>query len=458
MEQILEGIKEFEGRDITYEQLGKWVKAIDVTALNYKEQLPPLEEGVSYSRNILCLEPFEAVLLHWPAGTESAIHLHEGFFGYVLVLEGECDNVEYEYSNGQLQEKKGFKGLPGGIINEAEGVIHKLKNPNEAASMVTLHFYAPALETLDGLTIYDENGTIGILNESAKTASFDEPKSSFKHFKQEAFTYVPHHETTDKSHRIYPVVPKPGKKRINALIDAYYTEQALYYDSFDLRHPSRNEYTKAINKLIALDLKQHSKKVEHLLMLACGTGRRALNIKEIAELDYEITAVDLSEAMCMVARERGIEAISGDILEVELPEVEYDAATILYAFGHISSAEDRLKTLQKINKSLTIGGTFYFDAFNVNNHLEWGPSAVNFYEKYQLNDFGYESGDVFYKKVDGSEIAYLHYFAKQELVDLLEAAGFSIESIKYIGYVKNSGEELIDSDQGSFFIKAVKKS
>ena len=66
--------------------------------------MPALGEPDKYTRNILTLEPFEVVLLHWPAGVESAVHLHKGFWGYVLCLEGQIDNITYQFEGDLLHE------------------------------------------------------------------------------------------------------------------------------------------------------------------------------------------------------------------------------------------------------------------------------------------------------------------------------------------------------------------
>ena len=57
---------------LTYEGLCNWVEGIDWTGCDWAAHVPEVESANDYARNILCLEPFEVVLLHWPAGVESA--------------------------------------------------------------------------------------------------------------------------------------------------------------------------------------------------------------------------------------------------------------------------------------------------------------------------------------------------------------------------------------------------
>lgn len=449
----MQRVKTFPKDKLDFEHLGEFVRSIDINSFDYKQHIPEHQGNSGYCRNILCLEPFELVLLRWKPEGESAIHYHQGFYGHVLVLEGECDNIEYRYGSGKLLESTGSRGIRGGIITEPEGVIHKLKNPNDSNELLTLHFYYPALDTLGGMVIYSEEGTRAVLSDKALSASFDEPESSFREVEENAFEFVPLHKAMGASHRIFPVIPKPKPSKISTMLNRYYAEQALYYDSFDLKHKSRSAYTKSINQMIADDINSD---IEAALSLASGTGRRELEIREMSGEDYPITGVDISKDMCEIAEERGLKTIVGNLVEVQLPEEQYDMATFLYAFGHISGHEARLGALKKIGGSLKKGGALYFDVFNVNNKNEWGPDALTYYREHNLHEYGYESGDVFYKKVGGKEIAYLHYFTEEEIEELLSEADFEVSFIKYLGYVKNSGQELDDEEQGSLFVKAVK--
>ena len=262
------------------------------------------------------------------------------------------------------------------------------------------------------------------------------------------------------------------------MVSGYYEEQAREYDNFDTRHESRNAYVQKINELVAKDLVQQNSgwppsdgsagtrvvpsdgsvgKINNMLILACGTGRRAIEIKEQTKLDYEITCVEMSKEMCKIAQQRGLNVINAAWLDADLRNgLLFDAVTFLYAFGHIPSEEERKKVLMKVNKHLNIGGHFYFDAFNIKDKNEWGASAVKNYEKFNLSNFDYQKGDVFYKKVDGEQFAFLHYFTEDEIISLLGKTGFELDQMLNIGYVNKSGEVLNAKDEGAFFIKAKK--
>ena len=457
MDQLIKQLKEFTSESLSYKNLGELVKKISVDDLQYRHLLPPLTDTINYTRNILLLEPLECVLLHWPAGVSSAIHYHKGFWGYVLILEGKAENIEYKYEHNQLIETHEIVAGPGGVLNEPDGVIHKIVNADKEKPLVSLHFYYPALETLDGLTLYDEEtGTIGVLNEKARSASFNEAPEHFKTQEQGVFEFVPFHRNPKaRSHRINPVIPKPDPQEIKNMLSDYYSEQAQYYDMFDLNHASRRNYTEKLNEIITTELNNRAS-VDSYLALACGTARRAISIREACRHDYTITGVDLCAEMCDLGEQRGIEIYAYDWLAADLGERRFDVITFLYAFGHIPNEEERMAALKKVYEHLEEGGAFFFDVFNINDKNEWGPRALAIYEKNQLRDYGYQRGDVFYRKSEGKEIAFLHYFDEDELVNQLEKIGFRIEFIKHIGYVNRSGEEFTEKEQGSLFIKAVK--
>ena len=98
MNKLIDRIKSFRG-EVSFRTLKEFIEQLDIELIHYDEFVnAPLSEG-DYGRNILTLNPFECVLINWPPGVESAVHHHEGLFGYVWVLEGELDNHFYRKSN-----------------------------------------------------------------------------------------------------------------------------------------------------------------------------------------------------------------------------------------------------------------------------------------------------------------------------------------------------------------------
>lgn len=454
IERILDALKEQDYKTFNLDQLYDLLLRFDLTQLDVARIAPAIEDQKNYARNILMMDPMEVVILAWPPGVASAVHHHVGFWGVVAVLEGELDNISYRLEGDVLRESISERGLPGGLIREEDGVIHMLKNPSDKVA-ITAHFYCPALQDFDGMKIFDlEKGRIGVLNAKAQTASWEEPEEHFASIKEDGFSYIPLAEREDApSHKVHPVIPKPEPEVIESLIADYYAEQAHNYDHFDTTHSSRSKYTKAVNELIAQDLAEKDK-VTSVLSIACGTGRRAERIRKIASKNYELYGVDLSAEMCDIATSRGLTTYCNKWLDADLGDRSFDAITFLYAFGHVSSREDRVEGLKKIHDHLTPGGTVYLDVFNVADKNEWGPQAVKLYEKLNLKEMGYERGDVFYRKTGGQATAFLHYFSENEITSLLEEAGMEVRDIHHVGYTVKPGDILENRDEGALFVIA----
>ena len=454
-DSLVELLKQQDYSTYDLEALFTTLLEFDFTKADLQQYIPEVKDPHNYARNILCLEPIEVVVLAWPARSSSAIHFHQGFWGVVAVAEGRLDNVTFTHQDGVVTESNMECGLAGALIKESDGVIHLLKNPTDELA-ITVHFYYPPLADFDGMEIYDlSTETIGVLNDTAESASWSEPRTSFKEIKKKAFKYEALEKRKDApSHRIHPLIPKPGADENTELLTSYYREQAANYDHYDTNHESRRLYTSRINRLIADDLSKTQ--MANYLAIACGTGRRAMEIRALSGMHFNLFGVDISSEMGAIAKKRGISTQSSTWLNAEVEERSMDAVSFLYAFGHISSAAERAVSLTKISKCLQVGGRLYLDVFNVIDRFEWGPRAVGVYEQLDLQRMGYEKGDVFYRKTGGKSIAYLHYFAENEITELLNESGFKIISLTHVGYTKHPGEILSQPDEGSIFIIAEK--
>ena len=458
MQELIARIKK-ESKEITYEELIDFINTLDLEHLEFETGVPEPAVAGDYGRNILCLDPFECVLINWPPTVESAIHHHAGLFGYVYVLEGEADNILYKEEDGKLIEYRRDKYFAGGIMPEPDGVIHKIKNPNKTHRAVTLHFYSPALVTLEDLRLFNiEERKTGTLSAEALTASWSEEQGHFKQLIENAFDFVPFAEYhAAKTHCITQVFPKPPAKKIKKMIGDYFDEQAHKYDWADFTNPNRRAYTETIDKIISEDLKDNHSGTDKYLDVATGTGRRAVKIRKESGMDYEIVGVDISKKMIKLAEERGIRTFHQDWANNDVHTGEmFDAASYLYAFGHIPTEQERIKSLRKINSYLNPGAPFYFDLFNRDNENEWGPNTVKSFHDNDLGSWGYLEGDVFYKRSDGDALAFLHYFTIDEIENLLSETGFAVERVWNIGYAKRAGEIVDDPKQGFYLVKAVK--
>lgn len=438
---------------LDYSGLCSWVESRDWLSMNWQSDVPPIENPSDYARNILCLQPFEVVLLHWPPGVESAVHHHEGFWGSVVCLQGILENVTYRLSGSELERVDLLRAYPGGIVPEPDGTLHKIRNGSGTEALITLHFYYPALETLDELALYDlETGSRYVCNEKAPTASMNLSRDCYRSMEANAFQFKP---IVPSSHIQCNVVPKPDSDVIEKMVSNYFDEQAAMYDAQDAQILKRRQYTQAIDLKVsmcfqALHADQPLKQVMHM---ACGTGRRAHGIQVQSGLDYAMHGIDLSVEMAKQAMLRGVNTRVGSLLSMSNDPVlsSFDAVTLLYAYGHLPDEKSRLKVLRSAHQMLRPGGYLIFDAFDIDDENEWGPAALAQFEHQRLASQGYEVGDVFYRRNQGEEQAFLHYCTKEGLSALVQKAGFTIQEMVTVGYDNTKGDK---ANQGKLFVVA----
>ena len=150
---------------------------------------------------------------------------------------------------------------------------------------------------------------------------------------------------------------------------AIFQEYAGYYD--DLYQDK--DYRGECSFLEDIFATFGSKTITSLLDLGCGTGGHALLL---AERGLEVTAVDLSEQMIGVARERAHErGLEVDIQQADIRQLElgkqFDAVISMFAvIGYQISNEDVSNTLQTARRHLDVGGIFTFDVW-------FGPAVLS---------------------------------------------------------------------------------
>lgn len=261
------------------------------------------------------------------------------------------------------------------------------------------------------------------------------------------------------THETVLFLPRPADDEASQMICEYYDEQADVYYENDQQIEHRLNYKKAINQIIADDIRSELPEIKQMLAVACGSGDRAKCIREYTNLEYHITGVDTSPAMCQQAQKSDFKIFQADLSKTKVPtQHRYNAATFLYAFGHIPSHKRRLQVLRNIHAALETGAHFYMDVFNLEDTDEWRPHIQDLHQQWKLEEQDYELGNVFYQRVGGTAAAFLHYFKKEEIVDLLKTSGFMVGNIWRIDYCQTPGVILNDSEnRGNWLVKAVKK-
>jgi SAM-dependent methyltransferase len=137
-----------------------------------------------------------------------------------------------------------------------------------------------------------------------------------------------------------------------------------YYDLLyrDKDYPGEARY---IHELIA----QHRPGARTVLDLGCGTGRHA---QLLAQRDYQLTGVDLSEEMLKVAREGGpqLSFVQGDVRSVRLGKTFDVVLSLFHVMSYQTTNDDLRAALSTVREHLAPGGLFVFDCW-------YGPAVLS---------------------------------------------------------------------------------
>jgi SAM-dependent methyltransferase len=257
-----------------------------------------------------------------------------------------------------------------------------------------------------------------------------------------------------ETHEILILKPKPKAEEILRLTAEYFDARGRDYDSFEAATPKRDLFTESVDKIIGESFAANPT-VSSVLSVACGTGRRELEIQRYSERDLSFTGVEISAEMAELSRSRGFDVIEGSWPDVELPNHNFDSALVLSAFGHVPTQEMRVKFLQRIAQALSPNAPLFFDVLNLNDQNEWGPKLVSLFATESQSENGFDLGDVLYRKIGEPEVCFYHYFTSEEIQSLLSQSGFELTKLWCIGYGDHFGE-VMDSGNGAFLVQAKK--
>ncbi len=205
-----------------------------------------------------------------------------------------------------------------------------------------------------------------------------------------------------------------------------------------------------------------------ILHLMCGTGEISVGL---AKKGFEVTALDLTEAMMYVAEDRieeegveNIELINGDARHFNLDK-KFDFAFVSTGdFHHLTSEDDINKFLAKSYAHLRPGGALAIELFPLpdddfkRDQREFDPlrAPPEGIDIWKTNQTSYDSEtqmleikeELFVDKKDegkgkrGQYEIQLKLFSKEKMQDILEDAGFNnikfLENHQYTPYLKDS--------------------
>jgi len=91
-------------------------------------------------------------------------------------------------------------------------------------------------------------------------------------------------------------------------------------------------------------------KTDKILELGCGNGKNIYDIKD------QSIGVDICPEFCKICRDKGINVIESNILNVDFPEESFDYILCIAVIHHIKEEADKIKLLNIIKKILKTNG------------------------------------------------------------------------------------------------------
>ncbi|MGE7592902.1 class I SAM-dependent DNA methyltransferase [Peribacillus frigoritolerans] len=201
--------------------------------------------------------------------------------------------------------------------------------------------------------------------------------------------------------------------------------------------------------ILTAKLEQYGIGGRKVLDLACGTGEMTV---ELAQHGFEVTGVDLSDEMLLVANEKAVKlGLSVQLFQQNMAELEglgqFDCVTIFCdSLNYLRDEEDIVKTFSRVHEHLKDGGLFMFDihslykmeeifsdhTFAVNGEevsYIWDcfPGEEPYSVEHDLSFFVRDDESGLYDRFD--ELHYQRTYPVEQYKKWLEQAGFTVSEI-----------------------------
>ncbi|MFJ7746252.1 class I SAM-dependent DNA methyltransferase [Peribacillus sp. NPDC097295] len=196
--------------------------------------------------------------------------------------------------------------------------------------------------------------------------------------------------------------------------------------------------------ILTAKLEQYGIDGRKVLDLACGTGEITV---ELAQHGFDVSGVDLSDEMLMVANEKAAkQGLSIPFFQQDMAELEglglYDCVTIFCdSLNYLREEADVLKTFTRVHDHLEEGGLFIFDVHSIykmeeifqNNTFAVSDEEVSYIwdsfpgeepysVEHDLSFFVRDDQSGLYDRFD--ELHYQRTYSIQQYKDWLQLAGF----------------------------------
>ncbi|WP_144549885.1 class I SAM-dependent methyltransferase [Peribacillus simplex] len=201
--------------------------------------------------------------------------------------------------------------------------------------------------------------------------------------------------------------------------------------------------------ILTAKLEQYGIGGRKVLDLACGTGEMTV---ELAQHGFEVTGVDLSDEMLLVANEKAVKlGLSIPLFQQNMAELEglgqFDCVTIFCdSLNYLRDEEDIVKTFSRVHEHLKEGGLFLFDVHSIYKMEEifrdntfavngeevsyiWDcfPGVEPYSVEHDLSFFVRDDESGLYDRFD--ELHYQRTYPVEQYKKWLEQAGFTVSEI-----------------------------
>ncbi|PKF88989.1 SAM-dependent methyltransferase [Bacillus sp. BA3] len=201
--------------------------------------------------------------------------------------------------------------------------------------------------------------------------------------------------------------------------------------------------------ILTAKLEQYGIGGRKVLDLACGTGEMTV---ELAQHGFEVTGVDLSDEMLLVANEKAVKlGLSIPLFQQNMAELEglgqFDCVTIFCdSLNYLRDEEDIVKTFSRVHEHLKDGGLFLFDIHSIYKMEEifgdntfavngeevsyiWDcfPGEEPYSVEHDLSFFVRDDESGLYDRFD--ELHYQRTYPVEQYKKWLEQAGFTVSEI-----------------------------
>jgi cysteine dioxygenase len=133
-------------KEMRLPDLRRFISGLKVNRSEIEPHIHFTEE--KYARNLIykCAH-FECLVLCWKPGQRSPIHDHANSICTVYTVEGllSADNYR-KMSNGHIRADYAEDFKPGSVLSIQTTEIHQVSNLQDAAPLISLHFYLGPLE------------------------------------------------------------------------------------------------------------------------------------------------------------------------------------------------------------------------------------------------------------------------------------------------------------------------